>query len=367
MLFAKDIECPFCLKDVKSTHLVQVCSINPSHTRKQTGLFGSKRDDCDNPGCRGRFIHVACPQCGEQLPSNIAEYKDYTRLAIAAPSRGGKTVLITTMLHEVFNNATLLGLNMGSMDTKTSEYYRRNSDALYGMNPHAPAANQVGDTVPMQWYLQNVRKGNANYVPTYSLTIFDGAGESQQNPSDLETRYIGEAKMLMLLLDPLQLRGIRDQLTPEEIRSAGGNPNYTVSDQDTRLFIDGIVNYIRICNNLSINQKLKIPAAVVMCKMDVMQRFFSNDAVVFQPSGHVAGGRFIEAESQAVHAEIDEWIASCCAPLNMALSGVFKTWRYFGVSSYGVMPKDNVQLAAKPKPLRVLDPLMWNLSTVGIL
>ena len=367
MIMSKDIVCPFCLKRLKQSQLVQVCTLNPAHRKpEKRGLFGSSRDDCREPGCRGRYANVLCPHCGEQLPSNIAQYQSYSRLAIAAPSRGGKTVLITTMLHEVFSNATLLGINMGSMDTKTSNYYRALSERIYG-NMKAPDPTAVGTTVPMQWYVQNVRRGSGNRIPTHSLTIFDGAGESLENPSDLETRYIGEAKMLMLLLDPLQLAGIRNQLTPEEIRSAGGDPSVSVSEQRTNLFIDGIVRYIRLCNRLTVSQKLKIPVAVVLCKMDVMQRFFPEDAMVFQDSGHVAGGKFIESESQQVHAEIDEWISSCCNPLNIALSAAIENGRYFGVSSYGMIPKNASQLSSAPKPLRVLDPLMWNLELSGIL
>lgn len=365
-LFTKDIVCPYCLRHVKMNNLVQICSLNPNHKKTKRGIFSSSIN-CQEPGCNGRYINLACPQCTEQLPANIAQYDGYSRLAIAAPSRGGKTVMINTMLHEVSRNSTLLGLNMGSMDSKTTAYYNRISERLYGSRHEAPDPTEAGVTVPMQWYIQNVRKSRANSVPTYSLTIFDGAGESLQNPSDLETRYIAEAKMLMLLLDPLQLRGIRDQLSPTEIDQAGGDPRRMVNEQDTRLFIDGIVNYIRICNKKTIGQKLDIPVAVVMCKMDIMRRFFPEDAVVFQESGHVRSGKFIESESQQVHAEIDSWIASCCDPLNMALSAVLKKWRYFGVSSYGIAPKSKNQLSAAPKPLRVLDPLMWNLDMAGIL
>ena len=108
MIMSKDIVCPFCLKRLKQSQLVQVCTLNPAHRKpEKRGLFGSSRDDCREPGCRGRYANVLCPHCGEQLPSNIAQYQSYSRLAIAAPSRGGKTVLITTMLHEVFSNATL--------------------------------------------------------------------------------------------------------------------------------------------------------------------------------------------------------------------------------------------------------------------
>lgn len=367
MIMPRDIVCPFCLRHIKQNQLIQVCTFNSAHRKpERRGLFGTGKDDCKEPGCRGRYANLICPHCEEQLPANITQYQGYSRLAIAAPSRGGKTVLITSMLHEVFANATLLGLNMGSMDTKTSSYYRTMSERIYG-SKKAPEPTPPGAAVPMQWYVQNIRKGNGNKIPTYSLTIFDGAGESLENPSDLETRYIGEAKMLMLLLDPLQLAGIRNQLTPAEIKSAGGNPDLSVSEQSTHLFIDGIVKYIRICNHLTVNQKLDIPVAVVLCKMDVMQRFFPSDAMVFQESGHVAGGKFNDAESQQVHNEIDEWISSCCNPLNIALSAAIKNWRYFGVSSYGVIPQNASQLSAAPKPLRVLDPLMWYLEMTGIL
>lgn len=367
--FTKDIVCPYCLRHIPMHKLVQVCSLDSSHTR--TGGF-SLNNNCKEKGaggriCNGRYTNRKCPQCGEMLPANIGQYDGYTRLAIAAPSRGGKTVLINTMLHEAFHYSTLLGLNIGSMDSKTTAYYNKISENLYGSQHKAPEPTEAGNPVPMQWYVQNVHKSRGNSVPTYSLTIFDGAGESMSAPDDKETRYIAEAKMLMLLLDPLQLSGIRDQLTPKEIDQAGGDPRANVSPEATRLFIDGIVNYIRTCNNKKISQKMDIPVAVVMCKMDIMRRFFPANATVLQESGHVRSGQFIESESQQVHAEIDAWIAECCNPLNVALTAAFKNWRYFGVSSYGVAPQSKLQLSGAPKPLRVLDPLMWNLSMAGIL
>ncbi len=364
-----DLVCPFCLNRLSSLQLVRACSVNPEH-RKDTKGFRAKLnlfgDRCGASGCPGRYTRILCPRCEEELPGNITQYDGYTRLAITAPSGGGKTVLITTMLHELFSHSSQLGLNIGAMDRKTSAYYRARFTELYDKLT-APFGTVKGVCVPMQYYVQNTRKGTATRTPTYSLTIFDGAGEDQENPSDTETRYIAEAKMLILLIDPLKLYGLRREMTDDEIAKGGGDADRDVVDERyTQDFIDQLVSYIRIATKLTVHQKLKIPVAVVMCKMDLLRRFFPEDAVTFNPPD-MTFGTFDEMDSQQVHTEIDALISEYCPSLNVGLNAVFQKWRYFGVSSYGVQPLGPKQLAEDPKPLRVMDPLMWNMSVSGIL
>ena len=363
----RDIVCPYCLNHMKVFELVHACSVDSSHRRsgKRVADFLALGGKCREPNCPGQYTRLLCPQNGDELPGNIAEYDGYSRLAITAPSGGGKTVLITTMLHEMFAHSMQLGLNIGAMDSKTSQYYRKHFGELYEHH-EAPEGNPRG-YVPMQWYVQNTRRSSQNVTPTYSLTIFDGAGESQSNPSDAETRYIAEAKMLMLLIDPLKLYGIRKQLTDDEIRKGGGDPvKDQVDDRYTADFIDQLVSYIRVASRKTVRERLKIPVAVVLCKMDLLQRFFPAESVVYNPPP-MTFGTFNDVDSQQVHAEIDAFIHSACPSLNMSFNMVFSNWRYFGVSSYGAQPLGKQKLAEAPRPLRVMDPLMWNLRAAGIL
>ncbi|MCI8574280.1 MAG: hypothetical protein HFF89_07595 [Oscillibacter sp.] len=365
-----DLMCPYCLSYLKKADLIRVCTQCGKDQKKDQKKallfsFGDVLKCTATKNCRGRFANLRCGLCGERLPPNITQYRKYTRLVVVAPSGGGKTVFITTMLEEVQKNARLLGLNFSPMDNSTAIYQDENAKLLYN-NRRMPDGTNAGVIQPLQWSVQNIRQSSGNLVPTYSLTLFDGAGEDQAQADDIICRYIAEAKMILLLLDPTKLYGVRKMMTNEEIERAGGRMDETVTRNTTKLFIDGIISYIKNTNNIHVGRKMRIPVAVAFAKMDMMRRFFPEDAVVFQPSGHVRGGRFNKAEAEAVHWEIDNWMAHCGDDLSQTFHANFQNWRYFGLSSFGVPPSSRKALAQEPQPLRVLDPLLWNFELEGI-
>lgn len=86
---------------------------------------------------------------------------------------------------------------------------------------------------------------------------------------------------------------------------------------------------------------------------------------VLEPSKHVALGGFVESEADRIHMEMSVWIEEHGDHLTQMFDANFKTWRYFGVSSYGRRPKGG-QRISDIVPLRVLDPFIWNLYLEGI-
>ncbi len=357
----KKLICPYCLRTLTPANLIKVCSANLSHTLPG-GLisFGSNR--CREPKCNGVYIRRKCGKCGESLPPTIDQYDCYMRLAVVSPPGGGKTVYLTTMFHDLQVHSRVLGFNLSAMDAETAQYYEENMKKLYRDKSLTGMATNSGAYTPMQWSIQDVKKGmGKNIVPTYSLTIFDGAGEDQKSGEEQIRRYIAESKMILILLDPIKLYGVRKRMTDEEIIKAGGDLKEPITPEFTRIFINSIIEYVKTYSGLNIKQKLKIPVAVAFAKIDMMRRFFPEGSMVFQPSGHVAAGKFIEIESQQIHSEIDAWMEQCGDDLSSLFSGSFVNWRYFGLSSFGEQPESLVRLSCEPVPLRVLDPLMWNL------
>lgn len=361
------IVCPYCLNVINKKTIHRVCNICSSRMPETGGLrFGKglgQVPKCQTKGCLGAYSTLVCgmPNCGNELPADVLQYEKYTRFAVVSHGGGGKTNYITTMLEELKNNRPLQ-MFTSYMNKETQEYHADNVTALYDRCIPIPPT-PPGEIHPLQWRLQDLRKQTRSFTPAYSLTIFDGAGEDLERVDPLICRYLSGSKMILLLLDPTRLCGVRTQMTREEIIGAGGEPDRFISRTETTDFILGLINYIKASTGVSVSQRIKQPVAVVFGKIDSVSRLLGA-ARVLQPSGHAAEGAFIQSEAETVHREIQAFIEACGDNLNGLFDANFTKWMYFGVSSYGFLPQGSTR--QRPQPLRVLDPLLWDFSMAGI-
>ena len=359
------IVCPYCLRRVPVGSIKRICSICGHEFKIQTFDHIKMRLGiqiaCREEHCDGFYSALKCPFCDFSLPADIAQYDKYLRFAVVAPGGAGKTNFITTMIEEV---RKCRGLNfvVKGMNKETNDQQRQWADYIYTRLEPVPG-NDPGKFIPMQWCFQDMNKATKKTVPPYSVTMFDGAGEDQTNLDPTICRYIQGSKMIMLLLDPTQLAGVRAQMTDDEIDASGGSLD-PVSHNETADFITGIINYLKAACNTPVRQKIDIPVAVVFSKIDAVARLIDS-MTVLTPSGHAARGVFIKAEAETIHKEIDSWMDQCGDGLTPLFNANFVSWRYFGVSSFGNLPKERKKLN-RPVPLRVLDPLIWNLTLEGI-
>ncbi len=359
--------CPYCLEPIKINDVQRVCNICNGIYRTRFGssimMKLGKVPKCEStPGCLGQYAVLKCGKCGEELPVDIAQYDKYVRLAVVATSGAGKSNFITTMIEEAKKNRHLNFL-IGAMDLKTQEHHKECVEYLYERLQPLPGTVR-GAVIPMQWRIQDLNRATQTVVPPYSVTIFDGAGEDQTALDPTICRYIAGSKMIMLLLDPTKLAGVRAQMTPDEIRKAGGKDK-NVTREETQEFINGLIRYLKTACSVRLSNKITVPVAVIFGKIDSVKSKLGS-ALVLRDSGHAAQGKFIQTEADNVHAEIDGWMDLCGDNLTKVFNANFETWRYFGVSSFGMLPISINQLQQQPRPLRVLDPLIWNLALEGI-
>ena len=357
--------CPYCLSSFQRKDLVRCCNLDHTHVYQSSFVEDAKLMMGIIPHCKsclGQYSVISCPRCGHELPPDIAQYDKYTRFSVVAPPSAGKTVFITAMIDEL-KKARNLNFHIAYMDKETQAYYMNNYRQIYErLSP--VGATTLGESIPMQWKIQDLGKATKKVVPCYSLTMFDGAGEDYEHMDPIVCRCISGSKMIMLLLDPTRLAGVREQMTDEEIELAGG-PRSGVTREDTTDFVTGMINYLKTACSVSASKKLNIPIAVVFGKMDVVKRHL-DQTMVLQPSGHVRQGAFIQSEADQIHAEIEGWLDSCGDFLSPMFDANFVNWRYFGMSSLGTIPVSQGKFS-RPIPLRVLDPLLWDLSLEGII
>ena len=363
-LLHSDILCPYCLQELRSKDLKMVCNIcgDPATPTKMELLL-KKIPKCKRPGCRG-FANVRrCMYCDNKLPSDIMEYEKYLRFSILGITGAGKSNFLTTMLHELRHTAGSPWV-LSSMDPTTTAIFQENDNAIYVRGQPVPATPAGMTPPPQLWKIRDKSRMTNSTIPSYSLTIFDGAGEDCMHIDPVISRYIEGSKVLVILIDPLALPKVAFGV-PENILEWSTVALHN-ADASTDM-VDGLADYIRQSCGISSGKLIDKDVAVVFTKIDAVKDTFGS-ATVMKPSPHLARKGFVKSDADAVDAEIRDWLEYRGETAFLdAIDTNFKKEkvRFFGVSSFGQPPTGSYQLG-KVMPHRVLDPLIWVLSKEGI-
>lgn len=363
-LLRTDVLCPYCLQRLKSKDLKMICQLCGAEavpTKKETIL--KKVPKCKESGCNGFASDRQCGFCGAKLPSDILNYEKYIRFSILGITGSGKTNFLTTMLHEL-RHASGSPWVISAMDAQTMAIFQENDRAIYDMRQPV-SATAAGNTPPPQlWRIKDKNRMTDKIIPSYSMTIFDGAGEDCEHIDPVISRYIDGSKVLVILIDPLALPGVAKTIKPDILNWS----TTTAHDANASTYmVDGLANYVRQSCRIAPGKLIDRDVAVVFTKIDAVKDSFGA-ATVMQPSPHMAQKGFVRANSDAVDAEIRDWLAGRgeTAFLNAIETNFRKEKiRFFGVSSFGQPPTGSYQLG-KVMPHRVLDPLIWMLSKENI-
>lgn len=364
-VFRSDVRCPYCLEEITNRDVKYYCSRCGNEVeRSKYEIFAMRAPKCTDTNCHGAVANICkCGICGHVLPPDIFQYKKNLRFSIIGITGCGKSMFLTTMIHEL-RNIKEFPLVISSMDSETENLFKENETTTYVMGQML-APNPKGlPPQPQQWRLRDKSKMTERTIPSYSLTIFDGAGEDCQHIDPVISRYITESKELIILFDPLALSSFSKTLPDEVIMRS------TVSDQvlgASGAMVNEVANYIRSCG-VRADRLIDKDVAVVFTKIDEVADTF-DFATVLTPSPHAENKAFVETDSNAVDEEIREWLhKNGEADFINAITSNFnpRRVRYFGISSVGHVPKDDGS-PGTITPLRVLDPIFWMLAKEKIL
>jgi hypothetical protein len=253
-------------------------------------------------------------------------------------------------------------LALGHQNTATLDHQNENYKRIY--EDHVPPDSTAGgESMPQIWYIRNLLKKRGNNVPTYTFTIFDGAGEDHEShldPSSAVCRYIQTSKAIIITLDPLILSTIRKGGIVDENdmrNSLAGQESVHKNAVDV---VNSLANYIKTARGIDTRKLLKIPVAVVLTKFDTIKKTFGSNALITSASMNVRDGKISMEEIRQVDEEIRNWLEKIGEGSFIdALASHFKEFYFFGVSSYGEPPKNVARLSEHIKPHRVLDPILW--------
>lgn len=352
--------CPFCIREYDKSKVLYVCPDCGETTTP--GRFEREPIKCKTSGCGGLATVRKCPFCGQVIPKMALETPNLP-FSIVGVSNSGKTNYITVMLHEL-GRSSGLRLALGHQTKETLDHQNENYRRLYEEHTR-PDSTQSGENMPQIWYVKNLQKKRGIEVPTYTFTIFDGAGEDHENnldPSSTVCRYINASKAIILAIDPLVLSKVRRGGMVDHdvmVNSLGGYEGETKNAEDV---INSVASYIKAARGIKATKVLDIPVAVVLTKFDTIlnHKAFGPQALIRNKSLTVRNGRVNTTEISQVDEEIRNWLYEIGEGAFIdALDSHFKEYYFFGVSSYGHPPKNAYTLSDEITPHRVLDPILW--------
>lgn len=352
--------CPFCIREYDKSKVLYVCPDCGETTTP--GRFEREPIKCKGSGCGGLATIRKCPSCGQAIPKMALETPNLP-FSIVGVSNSGKTNYITVMLHEL-GKSSGLRLALGHQTKETLDHQNENYHRIYEEHTR-PESTQSGENMPQIWFIKNLQKKRGSEVPTYTFTIFDGAGEDHENnldPSSTVCRYINASKAIILAIDPLVLSKIRRGGMVDHdvmVNSLGGYEGETKNAEDV---INSVASYIKAARGIKATKVLDIPVAVVLTKFDTIlnHKAFGPQALIRNKSLTVRNGRVDTTEISQVDEEIRNWLYEIGEGAFIdALDSHFKEYYFFGVSSYGNPPKNAYTLSDEIAPHRVLDPILW--------
>lgn len=366
-MIRSDVLCPSCLNKLGNKDIYLKCSkcgkeVEPPRFQ----IFSRGAIRCNaTPGCNGFLTGRACNNCHSELPADIMDYEKYLRFSIVGIKGAGKTNFLTAMLHELRNTPGNPWVT-SPMNDETATNFNDNDKLIFTENEPV-GATAKGIVQPQLWRIKDKSRMTNKTIPSYSMTIFDGAGEDFEDiirADEIIKRYIRESKALVILIDPLALPNIAAKVSSDVLN---WSTTTTHDSNDSGNMVQGIADYIRTACGLPPSKLIDRDVAVVFTKMDVMMNEFKGGYVT-QPSPHLARKAFVKSDADAVDEEIRLWLEDNGENSFIdAIDTNFRSSRlkYFGVSSFGQPPKGASRLS-KVTPHRVLDPLIWMFSKEGI-
>jgi len=384
--------CPYCYSGFSEREIWFRCSgrIGPKGERCSPEIDPVRRDrtgfgqvlppvfDSDGrlraancPKCGAESTTRICPACHMQLPVHFGKVRS-RMIALVGAKESGKTVYMTVLVHELMHrmgedlNAAISGADDETRLRFASDYeqplYRDArllaSTTTAGTRDRAPLVFRFtteGRTSRLS------RNGTGEPQRTL-LSFFDTAGEDLRSVRSVEenVQYLAAADGIVLLLDPLQMRGARQLAAPGTLLPTPG----AVGDEPANV-LENITDLIMAKERIKASQRIGKPLAIVFTKMDALLHDLKQTSPLLRPPAHTP--YFDERDSLDVHTEIQRLLARWeGSRIDQIAQKNYRTYRYFGVSALGETPTQENRVSPRGiRPYRVTGPFTWMLAQFG--
>jgi hypothetical protein len=384
--------CPYCYSGFSEREIWFRCSgrIGPKGERCSPEIDPVRRDrtgfgqvlppvfDSDGrlraancPKCGAESTTRICPACHMQLPVHFGKVRS-RMIALVGAKESGKTVYMTVLVHELMHrmgedlNAAISGADDETRLRFASDY----EQPLYRDARLLASTTTAGtrDRAPLVFRFTTEGRSsrlsrNGTGEPQRTLlSFFDTAGEDLRSVRSVEenVQYLAAADGIVLLLDPLQMRGARQLAAPATLLPTPG----AVGDEPANV-LENITDLIMAKERIKASQRIGKPLAIVFTKMDALLHDLKETSPLLRPPAHTP--YFDERDSLDVHTEIQRLLARWeGSRIDQVAQKNYRTYRYFGVSALGETPTQQNRVSARGiRPYRVTGPFTWMLAQFG--
>ncbi|MEP7193211.1 MAG: hypothetical protein ABI903_10130 [Actinomycetota bacterium] len=201
------------------------------------------------------------------------------------------------------------------------------------------------------------------------LVLRDVAGEDLENDNgdDVALDFFSRADAVLVLIDPLKVKQIRDMLADivPEPELMGGES------------IDVLRHVLGLMTSRVAGARTKIPIAVVLSKVDVLQKLSQVSgtkwaAIMNRPGSplqrdpSLMTDHFDEKDGALLHAEVGGLLEMLGARrIRAMLDDTAEIYQFFAASALGESPDGDMVHSGGIAPFRALDPIKWALHVQG--
>jgi hypothetical protein len=319
------------------------------------------------PTCGNASRKRLCPHCHMELPHTTGKFRNLIFSVIGA-KEAGKSHYLAVLIEQIRKHAGPdLGMLLEPLNDHTIRRYRedfyepifRRGMAIRG-TVSALADRRV--QIPLVYTLTFTGKnlfGQRAIKGLVTLVFFDTAGEDLNDQDTMSTvnKYIYRSDGIILLLDPLQLERVRDQLKGTVPLPSRNADTADIVTRVTKLILEG--------HQLSPDARIATPLAVAFSKFDAVEPLIDQQFQLRADPDHRSG--FDLADFLAVNTEMQSLLTEWDSPLlKEQVESHFKTFGFFGLTALGCNPHRD-QKIPRVLPRRVEDPFLWLLHHHGLL
>ena len=284
-------------------------------------------------------------------------------IAVIGAKETGKSHYIAVLIQQIYNLYNLFDWSLMALDDETMRLYNdRFHRPLYtDRRTIRITMTAKSDSEVRKPLLYSLVTTSGRRLKTVTLAFFDTAGEDMDDEVAMRTinPYIYNASGMILLLDPLQIKNLREQVDASLVAPANGQTNVNMpglANTPVGDIINKTSNLIYTKRRIPQTRTIPIPLAVVFSKIDMLKSVLGDDAPMFQPSRH--HGFFNIREFENNDAFIRNWVGEFDRRF-MQGTRHFRDTAFFGVSALGGNPAPSGALPYEPRPIRVIDPFLW--------
>ncbi|WP_420124518.1 hypothetical protein, partial [Nakamurella sp.] len=339
-----------------------------SHQERRETVLDPPQPTAHCPNCGVMSRQEVCPHCHSDLPPTWWAHEVLGVVMVGARQSGKTTYLSGLVGHLETTLLPSVGGHLRPIDAESDAKLtaHRNMIRAGELFPSTLSAAQNEELLrPM---IASI--GRAPTGRNRAISLFDVAGEDMSQPETVRpyAPALAHADLIVILIDPLQLPGVRDWLHGVIPLPEQGAPPLTV--------VGNVVNEIRLLLGIPTGP-LPNRAAVVFAKFDGIQavakepqsqlsRLIGPGNALWRDPYVTQPGLYHEPDGRRVH---DEVRALLLAMNERALvdevEQSFREFRYFALSALGHGPKGRQLTDAGASPQRVGDPIRWLLWSRG--